>query len=58
MVLGVLFKLFSFNSFFSNDILDDNVQHINWGDVQLALGIFIHCFLQKPFFFFFFPPNS
>jgi hypothetical protein len=61
MILGVLLGLFSFTSFFLHDILDDDVQHINVfpksGDVQLALGIFICCFLQKSYYFFrSFPP--
>jgi hypothetical protein len=55
MVLGVILGLFSFNFYFFHDILDDDVQHINifpkLGDVQLALGIFICCFLQKPYYF-------
>jgi len=56
MVLGVLLGLFSFTFFFLHDILDNDVQHINafpkLGDVQLALGIFICCFSQKPYYFF------
>ncbi len=56
MVLGVLLGLFSFTSFFLHDILDNDVQHMNafpkLGDVQLALGIFICCFSQKPYYFF------
>jgi hypothetical protein len=47
-VLGVPLESFSFTSFFFQDILDDDVQHIDvflrLGDVQVAFGIFIHCF--------------
>jgi hypothetical protein len=47
-VLGVPLESHSFTSSFFQDVLDDDVQHINafliLGDVQVAFGIFIRCF--------------
>jgi hypothetical protein len=48
-VLGVPLDSFSFTSSFFQDVLDDDVQHIDaflrLGDVQMTFGIFIHCFI-------------
>ncbi len=60
-VLGVPLGSFSFTSSFLQDALDNDVHHFNVfsksRDVQVAFGIFIHCFAQKLYLFFgsFFP---
>jgi hypothetical protein len=49
-ILGVLLGTSSFTSSFIKDVLLEDVQHVDliskMGEVQVAFGIFIHCFVQ------------
>jgi hypothetical protein len=53
--LGVLLDISSFTSSFIKDALLEVVRHVDFfsrmGDVQVAFGILIHCFMQCPSYF-------
>ncbi len=54
MVLGVPLGSFSITCFFFHDVVNDDVQHIDallrLGDVQVAFGIVVRCFMQRPYY--------
>jgi len=54
-VLGVLLDTLTFTSSFIKDSLQEDAGHVDllirMGDVQVAFGILIHCFIQRPSYF-------
>jgi len=61
-VLGVLLDTLTFTSSFIKDPLQKDAWHVDllikMGDVQVAFGILIHCFMQHPSYFLWCTPPS